>query len=86
MPVVERAQRNLCRKLGLEDAEIAPVEQVLKEFIGMFAGPVPENIIAAMTAIFDLDDEGEDLLNEALLQHAGEAFGDMELGDEAGAV
>lgn len=55
MPAIERAQRNLWRKLGVGDDEFAPIEQVLQDFISMFQEALPEFIIGAMTAIFDLD-------------------------------
>ena len=44
----------------------------------MFTSPLPEQIIAAMTAIFDLDDEEADNVNDTLLQHAGVAVADMQ--------
>ncbi|CAN6342745.1 unnamed protein product [Urochloa humidicola] len=77
MPAVERAQRNLCRKLGLTEEEAAPLEEVLADFIAMFTGPLPEHIIAALTTIFGLEDEGVEMLNEALLEHAGEGVDDL---------
>ncbi|CAN6354033.1 unnamed protein product [Urochloa humidicola] len=86
MPVAEQAQRNLWRKLGIQDDELAPVEEVLRDFISMFTGPLPEHVIAAMTTIFDLDDEGVDALNDALIEHAGEGLDDMVLGDSQAAA
>ncbi|CAO2142046.1 unnamed protein product [Urochloa humidicola] len=86
MPVAEKAQRNLWRKLGIQGDELAPVEEVLRDFIGMFTGPLPEHVIAAMTTIFDLDDEGADALNDALIEHAGEGLNDMVLGDSQAAA
>lgn len=77
MPAVERAQRNLCCKLGVPAEEMAPIEEVLQDFISMFRGPLPEHIVAAMTAIFELDDDGINVLDEALLQHAREAVDDL---------
>jgi hypothetical protein len=41
IPAVERAQRNLCRKLGLPAVESEPIESVLQDFIAMFRGPLP---------------------------------------------
>ncbi|CAN6249830.1 unnamed protein product [Urochloa humidicola] len=81
IPTVEKAQRNLCRKLRLTDDELVPLETVLAEFIGMFTGPLPEHIIAALTTIFGLEDEGADMLNAALLEHAGEGVEDLLLED-----
>lgn len=81
MPAVAKAQRNLCRKLGLNNGdEVLSLEQVLQQLVSMFAGPLPDNIIAAMSTIFELEDEGQELLNEVLLQHAGEGIGDLEAG------
>ncbi|CAN6217852.1 unnamed protein product [Urochloa humidicola] len=77
MLAVEHAQRNLCRKLGLTEEEAAPLEEVLADFIAMFIGPLPEHIIAALTTIFGLEDEGAEMLNEALLEHAGEGVDDL---------
>jgi hypothetical protein len=52
-------------------AEIS--EKILQEFIAMFQGPLPAHIVAALTAIFDIDDDDANTLDDALLQHAGEA-------------
>ncbi|CAO2040102.1 unnamed protein product [Urochloa humidicola] len=76
-PAVEKAQRNLCRKLGLAEEETAPLETVLAEFVGMFKGPLPERIIATLTTIFGLEDDGAEMLNDALLEYAGEGADDL---------
>jgi hypothetical protein len=73
VPAVERAQRNLCRKLGLPAVESEPIETVLQDFIAMFRGPLPPHIVGALTAIFSLDDDDTGKLDDALLQHAGTA-------------
>jgi hypothetical protein len=73
VPAVERAQRNLCRKLGLSAVESEPIETVLQDFIAMFRGPLPPHIVGALTAIFSLDDDDTGKLDDALLQHAGTA-------------
>ena len=76
--VVERAQRNLWRKLGISNDDFKPIEEVLQEFIAMFSGPVPQDIVATMTALFALDDDAEDEVNDTLLQMAGEAVDDLQ--------
>jgi hypothetical protein len=73
VPAIERAQRNLCRKLGLPTAESEPIDSVLQDFIAMFRGPLPLHIVGALTAIFSLDDDDTGKLDDALLQHAGTA-------------
>ena len=78
MPAVQRAQRNLISKLGLSEDELRPIEELLQDFISMFSGPLPEQIVAGMTAIFDLDDDEAENVNDALLQHAGVTIEDLQ--------
>ncbi|CAO2170287.1 unnamed protein product [Urochloa humidicola] len=82
-PSVQRAQRNLCRKLGIPADELRSIDEVLQDFISMFTGPLPESIMTAMTAIFDLDDEDAEEVNDAMLRHAGEAADDLQAEVEA---
>ncbi|KAJ1278632.1 hypothetical protein BS78_04G093600 [Paspalum vaginatum] len=77
MTQLQRAQKNLCRKLGLVNDEQEPVESVLQEFIAMFSGPLPADIIAALTEIFNLDNEDICATDEALLKLAGEGVDDL---------
>ena len=77
LPAVERAQRNLCRKLGISDDEMKPIEEILQDFISTFSGPLPDHIMAAMTALFNLEDDDDDLVHDALLHHAGEDAADL---------
>ncbi|CAN6241233.1 unnamed protein product [Urochloa humidicola] len=81
MTAMQRAQRNLCRKLGLLNDEMLPIEIALQEFLAMFQGPLPHYIIAALTAAFNLEDDGVEELNEALAAVAGDAIEDLQ--DEA---
>ena len=55
-----------------------PIEELLQDFISMFSGPLPEQIVAGMTAIFDLDDDEAENVNDALLQHAGATIEDLQ--------
>lgn len=41
MTAMQRAQRNLCRKLGLLGDELDPMETALQEFLAMFIGVLP---------------------------------------------
>jgi hypothetical protein len=84
-PAAERAQRNLCRKLGSPCDEVTPIDDVLREFLSMFRSPLPEQIVAAMTAIFDLDDEASDVLDNALLNHADAAVTELQTIDDIAA-
>jgi hypothetical protein len=75
----QRAHRNLYRRLDINDDDTMPIDDVLRDFITMFQGPLPEHIMAALTAIFGND--GDNILDEALLQHAGEAVADLHAAD-----
>lgn len=79
IPAAVKARRNLCRKLGLVEEDVTPMEEVLKNLLDMFTGPLPECIIGAMTTIFDLDDEGADDITNALISHAGDSIDDLRL-------
>jgi hypothetical protein len=78
MPAIQRAQRNIIRKLGLSEDELRPIEELLHDFINMFSGPLPEQVVAGMTAIFDLDNDEAENVNDALLQHAGATIEDLQ--------
>ncbi|CAO1948690.1 unnamed protein product [Urochloa humidicola] len=82
-PPIQHAQRTLCRRLGLPADELRSIEEVLKDFISMFTGPLPEHIMAAMTAVFDLDNDEADEVNDALLLHAKQGVDDIQGGLQA---
>ncbi|CAN6177339.1 unnamed protein product [Urochloa humidicola] len=82
-PPIQDAQRTLCRRLGLPADELRSIEEVLKDFISMFTGPLPEHIMAAMTAVFDLDNDEADEVNDALLLHAKQGVDDIQGGLQA---
>ena len=55
-----------------------PIEELLQDFISMFSGSLPEQVVAGMTAIFDLDNDEVENVNDALLQHAGATIEDLQ--------
>lgn len=48
------------------------------DFLKMFRGPLPQDIIAALTVIFNLEEPGADDLDEAMAAIAGEAIDDFQ--------
>ncbi|KAG2556022.1 hypothetical protein PVAP13_8NG085801 [Panicum virgatum] len=90
IPAMQKAQQNLCRKLGILNNDMLPFEAALQEFIAMFNGPLPQDIIAALTAILHIED-GDDTLDQALAGLVGEGVAELqadvqELQVEAGAA
>ena len=75
---MQRAQQNLCRKLGLLQDDLQPAEIALQEFVAMFNGPLPEQVIAALAEMFNLDDGPAMEINEALIDLAGEGIADLQ--------
>lgn len=78
MPAVQRAQHNLCRKLGLLTDEMQPIKAALQEFLAMFQGPLPQDVITALTVAFNLEDPVAEELDEAMAVVAGEAIADIQ--------
>ncbi|CAN6168690.1 unnamed protein product [Urochloa humidicola] len=78
MDAMRRAQRNLCRKLGLLTDEFEPVERALQEYLASFSGPLPAEIIAALTAIFNLDDEQVEEMDFALAAMVGDGVTELQ--------
>ncbi|CAN6372166.1 unnamed protein product [Urochloa humidicola] len=78
LPPLAKTQRNLYRKLGLPADEVAPIEQVLRQYINTIDGPLPDFIIAALTTFLDLDNEVAEAVTTALVQQAGEGLDDLQ--------
>ncbi|CAL4998681.1 unnamed protein product [Urochloa decumbens] len=51
---------------------------VLQQYVNAIGGPLPESVIAALTAFLDLDDNDAELTTEALIEHAGEGLEDLQ--------
>jgi hypothetical protein len=77
MSQMQRAQKNLCRKLGLLHDDLEPVENALQDYIAMFNCPLPMDTIAALTEIFNLDTEETNDADDALLRMVGEGVEEL---------
>ena len=86
LPAVQRAQVNLCRKLGLVSDEHVPVEQILAEYVAMYNGPLPSQIVAALSSVFGLDDDLTDQLDGAMLELVGEGVQELQEGGDPAAL
>ncbi|CAN6342775.1 unnamed protein product [Urochloa humidicola] len=78
VPSLQRAQRNLLRKLGLEGDETTPIEEVIRDYVKSIQGPLPDYIIAALATLLDLDDDDAEQMTAALLQHIGDGIDDLQ--------
>ncbi|CAN6237204.1 unnamed protein product [Urochloa humidicola] len=78
-PALQRAQKNLLRKLGLQGEEATSIEAVLRDYVKSIQGPLPDYIIGAMIALLDLDDENANQMTDAPLQHVGDGINDLQV-------
>ncbi|CAN6197057.1 unnamed protein product [Urochloa humidicola] len=79
MPALQKAQHNLCRKLGLLENELLPVEAALQDFVAMFNGPLPQDIIAALSEVFNINnDDDADELDHALASLVNEGIAELQ--------
>nr|TKW09342.1 hypothetical protein SEVIR_6G087900v2 [Setaria viridis] len=53
----KRANHVLCQRLGYIEDDYTLVEEAIREFVATFQGPMPQDIIKAMTTLFQLDDK-----------------------------
>ncbi|CAO2209962.1 unnamed protein product [Urochloa humidicola] len=75
LSAAERANHVLCRRLGYIKDDLTPTEQAVQEFVASFKGPMPQFIVAALTAVFHLDDDDVCRATSTLLKIGGpEAF------------
>lgn len=68
---MECARRVLCRCLGFTQEGANPVEHALQEYMALFNGPLPPTVIAALVALFKLDDKAFMARDEALVKLGG---------------
>ncbi|CAN6334373.1 unnamed protein product [Urochloa humidicola] len=76
MPAEQRANYVLCRRLGYIKDDLTPAERAIQEFVASFKGPMPQDTVAALTAIFRLDDDDMRNATEALVRIGGQEAAD----------
>lgn len=75
---MKRAQQNLCRRLRLPRDDPQPFEiALLLEFVAIFSGPLPDQVIPALAEMFNLDYGSAMEINDALSNMAGEGIADL---------
>jgi hypothetical protein len=72
LTVEQRANIVLCRRLGYIKDDLWLAEQAIQDFVASFKGPMPQFIVAALTALFRLDDDGICSATAALIRMGGQ--------------
>jgi hypothetical protein len=79
MPTMKRAQQNLCRKLGLlKTDDRSDFDVSLQKFTTLFKGPLPKEVIAALESLFNLNTVDAELVDEALMEAAGDGIAEIQ--------
>ena len=73
-----KAHIKLCRKLHLPGIDVGAIEKVIVEYIAMYDGPLPEQVVAALSTMFGLDDDYMDSIGDALLELVGQEVVDLQ--------
>ncbi|CAN6168640.1 unnamed protein product [Urochloa humidicola] len=76
LPAEQRAQHVLCRRLGYIKDDLTPAEQAIQEFVRTFKGPMPQFIVASLTAMFRLDGDDISSATAALIRLGGQEAAD----------
>lgn len=72
-----RPTANLCRTLGLSAEEHAPIEKILQEYVVMYRGSLPEQVVVLISTFFGIDDDYIHQLDDALVELAGEGVDEL---------
>jgi hypothetical protein len=68
----QRASVVLCRRLGyIKNDDLSLAEHAIQEFVASFKGPMPQFIVAALTALFRLDEDDLRAATTALIEIGG---------------
>ncbi|KAF7111109.1 hypothetical protein CFC21_111153 [Triticum aestivum] len=73
MPIAKMAERLLCQRMGVVDQGQPVTEEAIDKFVAMFQGQLPDITVAALRALFNLDCDLVQVVEDALVAHGGEA-------------
>ncbi|XP_037403948.1 uncharacterized protein LOC119266770 [Triticum dicoccoides] len=78
LPVAQMAERLLCQRMGIINEGQEVTEEAIREFVAMFNGQLPDTTVAALRALFNLDCDLAKAVEDALVEHGGEARAELE--------
>lgn len=86
MPIAQLAEQLLCQRLGIVGEGEGVTQEALNRYVAMFQGQLPDSSVAALRALFRMDCDLATAVEEALLQHGGDAGPEMEASMDNAAV
>ncbi|KAF7048367.1 hypothetical protein CFC21_057149 [Triticum aestivum] len=78
LPVAQMAERLLCQRMGIINEGQEVTEEAIREFVAMFNGQLPDTTVAALRALFNLDCDLAKAVEDALVEHGGEARAELQ--------
>ena len=72
------AELNLCRRFGITGEGEDITEQAILQFVDLFKTQLPSYAIAALRALFRLDNASARAVEAALINHGGQSALDLE--------
>ncbi|XBI67578.1 hypothetical protein VPH35_046901 [Triticum aestivum] len=73
MPIAQLAERLLCQRMGVVEEGEMITEAAINKYVALFRGQLPDIAIAALRALFRLDCDLAAAVEDALLDHGGDA-------------
>ncbi|KAF7102896.1 hypothetical protein CFC21_103954 [Triticum aestivum] len=88
MPIAKMAKKLLCQRMGVVDEGQQVTEEAIDKFVAMFQGQLPDITVAALRALFNLDCDLAQVVEDALVAHGGEAGPELQavMGDASGSA
>lgn len=77
MPIAQLAEQLLCQRMGIVGEGEKVTQEALSRYVAMFQGQLPDSAVAALRALFRMDCDLATAVEEALLQHGGDAGPEM---------
>lgn len=71
--MAQMAERLLCQRMGIIDEGQQITEEAISKFVAMFQGRLPDIAVSALWALFNLDCDLATAVEDALVEHGGEA-------------
>ena len=78
MPVAQMAEKLLCQRMGIINEGQDGTEEAISKFVAMFQGQLPDITVSALRALFNLDCDLAKAVEDALVEHGGEARAELQ--------
>ncbi|XBI57051.1 hypothetical protein VPH35_038531 [Triticum aestivum] len=73
MPIALLAERQLCQRMGVVEEGEMVTEAAISKFVALFRGQLSDIAVAALHALFRLDCDLASAVEDALIDHSGDA-------------